>query len=164
MTIIVTIVSSGVGSGAVTFALNFWKAHLDFRKAKIEELYAAVHKYTMEMQIMSATMRAGKANLDSTSRVWATEDYHRISLLIDLYFPRLLSTFRQFSLAILDFNVQDGKFRTDEKGFQEDVLQDLLHICDIGEKLKQEIVALSRLGSLRALIEAVQEYDRKSKL
>lgn len=42
------------------------------------------------------------------------------------------------------------------RGFEED----LLHVYDIGKKLKDEVVALSRQGSLRALIETVQDYDR----
>jgi hypothetical protein len=83
-------------------------------------------------------------------------NYDQVSLLIDLYFPRLHPTFKQYTLAIEKFLVQDGKFRTDDKGFQED----LLHIGNIGEKLKSEVVALSRERSLRALIEAVQDYDQ----
>jgi|ERR1700693_594694 len=157
MTIIVTIVSSGVGAGIVTFGLNFWRGELDYRRAKIEELYAAVHKYTLEMQVITASIRTGTVNLDSKSRLFATEDYDRISLLIDLYFHRLHPTFKQFTLALQDFIVQDGKFRTDEKGFAED----LLHIGNIGEKLKKQVVALSRERSLRALIEAVQDYDKE---
>jgi hypothetical protein len=154
--IIVTIVSSGVGAGIVTFCMNFWKAELDFRRVKIEELYAAVHKYTLEMQLLSANMRTGKVNWDNTSKVFATGDFDRISLLIDLYFPRLHPTFKQFTLAMEAFIVRDAKFRTDEEGFAED----WLHIGNIGEKLKQEVVALSRERSLRALIEAVQDYDK----
>jgi hypothetical protein len=153
---IITILGSGVSAGAVTFWMNFWRAELEFRRAKIEELYAAVYRYTLEMQIMSAKVRTGKAIVDGRSRVWATEDYDRISLLIDLYFPRLRPKFSQFISAIEDFVVQDGKFRTDDKGFSED----LLRINNIAEKLKQEVVALSRQGGLRALIEAVQDYDQ----
>ena len=156
--IIVTIVSSGVGAGIVTFCMNFWKAELDFRRAKIEELYAAAHKYTLEMQLLSANMRIGKVNWDNTSKVFATGDFDRISLLIDLYFPRLHPSFKQFTLGLDAFIVQDGKFRTDDDQFQEDIVR----IGSIGEKLKKEVVALSRQGSLRALIEAVQDYDKNS--
>ena len=146
---IITILGSGVSAGGVTFCLNFWRAELDYRRVKIEELYAAVHKYRLEMQILSARMRTGKANLDNTTGVFATKDYDRINLLIDLYFPRLLPTFKEFTLALQAFVVEDGKFRTDDKRFAED----WLHICNIGEKLKKEVVALSRQASLRAWIE-----------
>jgi hypothetical protein len=153
---IITILGSGVSAGLVTFWMNFWRAEVDFRRAKIEELYAAVHKYTLEMQVMSARVREGKANLDGTSRVWATEDFYRISLLIDLYFPRLYPTFSQFTSAMHDFLLHDGEYRTDDKGFDEG----LLDISNIGAKLKAEVVHLSRQGSLRAWIEAVQDYDQ----
>jgi hypothetical protein len=157
MTIIVNIGSSALGAGIVTFWMNFMKAEWDFRRAKIEELYAAVHKYTMDMLILSVRVRTGKDQSDGKPNVWATEAYDRINLFIDLYFPRLHLTFEKYTLAIQDFLVEDGKFRTDDRRFSED----LLNIANIGDKLKKEVVALSRQGSLPALIEAVQNYDKE---
>jgi hypothetical protein len=153
---IITILGSGVSAGAVTFWMNFWKAQWDFRRAKIEELYAAVHKYTTEMPLMSARVRTGTANLDNTSREFATEEYHRISLLIDLYFPRLRPTFYELVFALGQIFAEDGALKTDEKGLEEEVL----HAVHIGAELKLEVIELSRQGSLRALIEAVQNYDQ----
>jgi hypothetical protein len=157
-TIVVTVVSSGAGAGIVTFCMNFWKAESDFRRAKIEELYAAVHKYTIETHLTAAAMRKGIATSDEKSSLLAA-NYDRISLLIDLYFPSLHPTFKTYALVIESFLVQDGQYRRDDQGFRED----LLIIGNLGDKLKSEVVALSRQGSLRALIEAVQEYDRNPK-
>jgi hypothetical protein len=60
-------------------------------------------------------------------------------------------------LALDAFIVQDGKFRTDDNQFEEDIVR----IGSIGEKLRKKVVALSRQGSLRALIEAVEDYDQQ---
>ena len=40
------IIGSGVGAGIVTFGLNFWKGERDIRRANLERLYKATHKYT----------------------------------------------------------------------------------------------------------------------
>jgi hypothetical protein len=105
------------------------------------------------MQIVIIKMRTGSATSDDISKLAA---YDRINLLIDLYFRRLLPTFKEFTLAVEPFLVEDEKFTRDGKGFAED----RLNIGKIGEKLKQEVVALPRQGSLRAWIEDVQDYDQ----
>ena len=79
----------------------------------------------------------GNARPNDTLRL---ADYDRISLLIDLYFPRLFSTFRQYTSAIDSFLIAEGNVRRDAKGFGED----LSNIGNIGLKLKAEVVALSR--------------------
>jgi hypothetical protein len=150
---IITILGSGVSAGAVTFWLNFWRAELDYHRAKIEELYTAVHEYTKEMPFISIKMRRGSPYSDDTFRVLSA-DSGRINLLIHLYFPRLLPTSNQFTLAIQDCLDRDGKRPEDFRG-------DFLRICEIGDKLKAEVVKLSRQGSLRAWIEDVRDYDQR---
>jgi hypothetical protein len=55
------IIGSGVGAGAVTFFLNFWKAEWDFRRAKLEELYAATHRYTISAFEVCSNVTIGKS-------------------------------------------------------------------------------------------------------
>src|ERR1700688_4851129 len=61
-------------------------------------------------------VRMGNARPNDTLRL---ADYDRISLLIDLYFPRLFSTFRQYTSAIDSFLIAEGNVRRDAKGFVE---------------------------------------------
>jgi hypothetical protein len=154
---LLTVLGSGVSAGIVTFCMSFWKAELDFRRAKIEELYAAVHKYTKEMAIQSLKTRTGRAAFAEEAET-VFEDSDRISLLLDLYFPRLVPTFGEYRRAIEKFLVLHGKFRNDDEALSEEYLQ----ICKLGDRLKAEVVELSRQYSLRALLEAVQDQDRGS--
>jgi hypothetical protein len=114
--IIVTIVSSGVGAGIVTFCMNFWKAELDFRRAKIEELYACVDKNTAAAAMEAVNLRTGRPAFEGVSSV---EDLDRSKLLIALYFPRLLSTFTEFETMMHDaFTKQEleRNLRSDREG------------------------------------------------
>jgi hypothetical protein len=43
---ITSFLGGGLGAGVVTFALNFWKGERDIRRANLERLYTAVHKFT----------------------------------------------------------------------------------------------------------------------
>jgi hypothetical protein len=150
--IIVTIVSSGVGAGFVTFWMNFLKAEWDFRRAKIEELYAAVHKYTKTTQLIALSIRAGGKALEFVPNT--VEEFDRIELLTNLYFPRLLPTFNQLRTNIASLLKIERLGETSE-----DFEAEFLRICEIGDKFKAEVVTLSRQRSLRAWIEAVQDYD-----
>src|SRR5580704_6563893 len=44
-TMLQVIIGSGIGAGIVTFGLNFWKGERDIRRANLERLYRAAHKY-----------------------------------------------------------------------------------------------------------------------
>ncbi len=152
---IITILGSGVFAGVATFGLNFWRAELDFRRAKIEELYAAVHKYTKELRIILKRIGGDRLVVDEGSLAMI-ENVDRINLIIDLYFRPLLPTFNQFKSTIQTFIACEYKRRDNPKEFK----QGYLLIVEQGEKLKVKVVALSRQGSLRALIEAVKDSDQ----
>jgi hypothetical protein len=146
------IVGSGIGAGVVTFWLNYWKAERDYRRVKIEELYDAIHKYTKEWSIIGLKIGVGRSYEDQVTpelEAWAD----RIDLLINLYFRQLLPLLKQFQVAMQNLIVQEGQPGS-EKRFS--------HISKLGKELKAEVVELARQGSLRALIEAVENYDNKS--
>jgi hypothetical protein len=79
----VTIVSSGFGAGIVTFCMNLWKAELDFRRAKIEELYAAIHMCNERDQIVLQRL-AGNDNRVDANLLSMIANVDRIHLIIDL--------------------------------------------------------------------------------
>jgi hypothetical protein len=156
---ILTVLGSGVSAGIVTFWMNFWKAELDFRRVKIEELYAAVHKCATAAQIISVNININLRPFEGVSI--AIEDVDRIHLLIELYFPSLLPTFKDFRLNMIATS-QLMKIASGEV-FHKEVGDNFQRLANLGDKLKAEVIGLSRKGSLRALIEAVQEYDSKSR-
>ena len=87
-TMLQVIIGSGLGAGFVTFILKFWKAERDFRRAKLEELYAAVHKYTLSISLVTLKVTTSRLDpLENQSELNA--DFDRINLLID----QLISTF-----------------------------------------------------------------------
>lgn len=136
---ILTILGSGFGAGVVTFGLNYWKAYQDFRRAKIEELYGVVYKYTEACSDISLRVQTGQTIADiGTPQL---ENFARIDLLINLYFPQLLPIFERFQetmhVCILR---EDGLYRTGEPGFKKDFLRLLAE----GNKLKAEVVELAR--------------------
>jgi len=86
------IIGTGVGAGAVTFFLNFWKAEWDFRRAKLEELYAATHRYTISAFEVCSNVTIGKSP-DERKQEEVKIDFERVELLVNLYFPQLQPTF-----------------------------------------------------------------------
>jgi len=140
-TILQVVIGSGLGAGFVTFMLNFWKAERDFRRAKLEELYAAVHKYTVLMSLISLRVRTERFNL-SEEQGEVSESFDLINLLVDLYFPQLKSIFMSFRKKNQDFiaNQKEGVFRTDNEKFQEGFLD----LVQEGDNLKRAVVDLAR--------------------
>jgi hypothetical protein len=59
-TILQVVIGSGLGAGVVTFVLNFWKGERDIRRANLERLYRAVHKYIKEMLFVVLEVRRGE--------------------------------------------------------------------------------------------------------
>jgi hypothetical protein len=70
----------------------------------------------------------------------ASEDFDIITLLINLYFPRLLPAFNTFREILQESIVEDGKFKIGNRKFKED----LLRVAAEGEKLKSAIIDLAR--------------------
>jgi hypothetical protein len=140
VTILQVVIGSSLGAGIVTFALNFWKAERDIRRANLERLYTAAHKYTLLMSGVSLRLRTGRFDL-SEDRSELNQQFDLISVLIDLYFPELnqfFVTFRNKNQAFI-VNEEEGVFRTDSKRLKEDFLD----LVKEGEKLKSEIARVA---------------------
>jgi hypothetical protein len=69
-----------------------------------------------------------------------SEDIDLISLLINLYFPRLLPAFNTSKAILQDSIVEGGKFKIGNPNFKED----LLRVGAEREKLKSAIIELAR--------------------
>jgi hypothetical protein len=145
-TILQVVIGSGLGAGVVTFVLNFWKAERDIRRANLERLYAAVHRYTFSMSLVAAQMRIGEFNPSEelNKSFKDAEDFDLITLLIDLYFPRLKPIFESLRRKNQDFVMirGEGGFRLRTDG--ERIREDFLELVAEGEKLKQAVADLAR--------------------
>jgi len=131
------LLASGIGAGVVTFGLNYWKVERDFYRSKLEALYLAVHRYTLVMFMVSSEIQAG-APL-TPDKYKAQEDFDVISLLVNLYFPRLLPAFKQFRATMDSSIVEGGKFKIGNPNFR----SDLLRLASEGEALKSAIIDLA---------------------
>jgi hypothetical protein len=127
----------GLGAGLVTFGLNFWKAERDFRRAKLEALYLAVHKYTQSMYAMSHRIQTGALGAPSRD---AVEDWDLINLLIGLYFPRLTPAFEKFKAIFHESIMEGNTFKLHNPNLEEDFGR----LQAEGEKLKSAIVEIAR--------------------
>lgn len=135
-TLLQVIVGSGLGAGVVTFGLNFWKAERDTRRAQLEELYTALQKYTHELALIGLEVRM--KTFDATQdRGEFKAQFDRISVLINLYFPRLKADFEDLRDRNEEFLVNPQR---DYKRFE----QECLGIVEGGERLKQAVVDLAR--------------------
>jgi hypothetical protein len=132
------IIGSGVGAGAVTFFLNFWKAELDFRRAKLEELYAATHRYTISAFEVCSNVTIGKSP-DERKQEQVKIDFERVDLLVNLYFPQLQPTFEGFREKSGNLFFNKGSVFVDS----EQAKAELLTLQKDGEKLKHAIVKLA---------------------
>lgn len=145
-TILQVVIGSGLGAGVVTFVLNFWKAERDIRRANLERLYADVHRYTFSMSLVAAQMRIGEfdPSEELNKSFKDAEDFDLITLLIDLYFPRLKPIFESLRRKNQDFVMirGEGGFRLRTDG--ERIREDFLELVAEGEKLKQAVVDLAR--------------------
>ena len=132
-------VGGGVGAGLVTFALNFWKGERETRRANLERLYRAAHKYINEMLLVVLEVRqhrfdATKVRSDIVAQV------EEINVLIDLHFPRLRETFERYRAKNEAFIVDEdtATFRRDPTDFEKDALQ----IIQEGNNFREEIARL----------------------
>jgi hypothetical protein len=132
------LLGGGLGAGLVTFGLDYWKAERDFYRSKLEALYLAVHRYTLVMFMVSSEIQAGVPL--TPDRHKAQEDYDVISLLVNLYFPRLLPDFEKFKATMQNSIAEGGTFKIGNPNFRDDLLR--LHAE--GEKLKTAIIDLAR--------------------
>lgn len=133
------IIGSGIGAGIVTFGLNFWKGERDIRRANLERLYRAAHKYIKAVLWEVLEVRLGE--FDATkdrSDIEAQAD--EIDVLIDLYFPRLKAIFENYRKRNEAFIVNEdtNTFRRDQTDFEKDALQ----IVQASEDFKREIARL----------------------
>jgi hypothetical protein len=138
-TILQVVIGSGLGAGVVTFVLNFWKAERNIRRANLERLYRALHKYIKEMLFVVLEVRRGE--FDATkdrSNIEAQAD--EIDVLIDLYFPRLKVIFENYRKRNEAFivNKDTATFRRDQTDFQKDALQ----IVQASKDFKREVARL----------------------
>jgi hypothetical protein len=123
----------------VTFALNFWKGERDFRRIKLEELYAAAHKYILairEVSSMSALGQPSSKQLEDQ----ATENFGRVALLVSLYFPQLAGPFERFRERSTDLFFRKGYFFVDSTETKKKIGE----LSDLGEKFKQAIIECGR--------------------
>jgi hypothetical protein len=132
------LLGGGLGAGLVTFGLNYWKAERDFYRSKLEALYLAVHRYTLVMFMVSSEIQAGMPLTPDKHK--AQEDFDVISLLVNLYFPRLLPAFKKFKATMQNSIAEGGTFKIGNPNFRDDLLR--LHAE--GEKLKSSIIDLAR--------------------
>jgi hypothetical protein len=138
-TAILTVLGSGVGAGAVTFGLNFWKTERDFRRAKLESLYLAVHKNTQFMSLLRLRQEQDlSSDIDKLLEERA-EDLTQISLLIDLYFRELRPLFEKFETRVHAF-IEHGYSDYGQVSFP----MRLGLISDDGKRLEHAIVELAR--------------------
>jgi hypothetical protein len=92
-----SVIGGGVGAGTMTFGLNFWRGERDLRRANLERLYTAVHKYTKSMLSMALWAGSGfELPEDQSKLVELTAQFDLITVLIDLYFPQLKPAFESF--------------------------------------------------------------------
>jgi hypothetical protein len=138
-TILQVMIGSGVGAGIVTFGLNFWKGERDTRRANLERLYRAVHKYIKAMFLVVLQMRQGEFDT-SKDRSDIEQQADEINVLIDLYFPRLKEAFESYRKRNESFIVDKdtATFRRDPR----DIKKDALQIDQDGKNFKQEIARL----------------------
>jgi hypothetical protein len=95
-TILQVVIGSSVGAGVVTFVLNLWKAQMEFRRAKLEELYAAKHRFArLTFRQASETLTVESLKDEELGLMQA--DLDRLFLLVNLYFPQLRRAFEAFS-------------------------------------------------------------------
>ena len=137
---ILTILGSGFGAGVMTFILNSLKADRDFRRAKLEELYAGVHGYMVDLPVISFRQRTGKPVTEEEMEA-LNENVGRIDMLVNLYFPELLPVLKQFRAAERSLSEQD--YRSGQPG-EEDVLV----VIEEGMKLEAAVVSIARRNKM----------------
>src|SRR5271166_636659 len=137
--IIASGIGGGVGAGVVTFALNFWKGERETRRANLERLYRAVHKYINAVFLVVVfEVRQGEYDVTKDrSHIEAQVD--EINVLIDLYFPRLKGIFESYRERNENFILhKDDTFRRAPTDFEKDAHQ----IIQDGNHFRQEIARL----------------------
>jgi hypothetical protein len=143
--IVITFISSGIGAGLVTFALNFMKAERDFLRSKLETLYLAVHKYTGLNTTISALVMANHIKL--LKEEMANEDSEHVNqlvVIIDLYFPQLRPQYDEFRKLISETLVVRGELNVDDPDYKTKYLK----ICQEARKFEKAIVEVSRSHTL----------------
>jgi hypothetical protein len=143
--IVITFISSGIGAGVVTFALNFMKAERDFLRSKLETLYLAVHKYTGLNTTISALVMANHIKL--LKEEMANEDSEHVNqlvVIIDLYFPQLRPQYDEFRKLISETLVVGGELNVDDPDYKTKYLK----ICQEARKFEKAIVEVSRSHTL----------------
>ena len=141
--IVVTVISSGIGAGIVTFALNFWKGERDFWRAKLETLYLAVHQYTKDEVLAALALKGSLESLDELRQLdeKKLEHFDQLTVTIDLYFPKLIPSFKR-----LQAEIQAATF-PELGGYTTGALtpsEKYLRLCDEGEKFKKASIEVSR--------------------
>ena len=143
--IVVTVISSGMGAGIVTFGLNTMKAERDFLRSKLEALYLAVHKYTELNATISALLMQNHTEL--LRKELADEDYEHVSqlvMIIDLYFPQLRPQYDEFRKLLSQTLIISGELNVSDPEFKAKYLK----ICDEARKFEKAISEISRSHSL----------------
>ena len=138
---LVAVLTSGVVSAVVTFALNRWRAEKEFRRTKLEALYLAIHKYVETMTMINLQVRTGRWQPNDSDNEKVTEQVDMINLLIELYFRPLIPAFESFKNKQQDFITTNRRFRTAEEG---DLKKEFLSLVDAGKELKQRVLDLAR--------------------
>jgi hypothetical protein len=104
-TIFQVILGSSFGAGIVTFALNFWKAERDIRRANVERLYTVFQKYSDTVRKLALIVRDGDFDYGEQrheiyEKVFGPDRY-LMDLLVDLYFPQKRKLFTKFEATCL---------------------------------------------------------------
>jgi hypothetical protein len=136
--IVVTVISSGVGAGIVTFVLNFLKGERDFLRSKLETLYLDVHKYTVDSTSLSAEiMTRDSAPAPMTGD---TEHVNEMVVIIDLYFPKLRPEYENFRKLLSGTIVVDRRLNLADPDYR----QKFLALCGEAERFERSIVKISK--------------------
>ena len=129
-------------------------------REKLEELYVLVQHYTTLLQseslpyvrVMQGELNYNKA-LDMTNEMMNDRlpDFHRLQMLVDLYFPQIRGTLKEFMDARDTMNkiraVHKSEYKKgnlDGRMFVKPMLAALERIEEVGEMLKSEISALEK--------------------
>jgi len=121
LTAILTILGSGVVAAWVSHDLVKKKEELYYRRTKLEELYKAVERFTTLLFVMNhiwPRVMDGELSFNQGLGLQVEkrgdEEKHllpEIDMLINLYFPQLLSTYKQFVSQRDIINRLYSKFR-----------------------------------------------------
>jgi hypothetical protein len=139
--LITSILGGGLGAGVVTFLLNFWKGERDIRRANLERLYTAVHKFTKGMVSRRLPVLQGFTMPEDPSRAAElNEQFDLICVLVDLYFPRLKPDFEGFRKKALKWSTQNEKFVGNQDAEKlKEAISDLL---EEGKNFKRAVARL----------------------